>query len=86
MVRARLTARFKRKVGRRRRYKTVLLYGTTFRIPAQTSTTATIRLSARNRALVRKYRRIRARLELVQEGVTDAAGKPARRYWGVTLK
>ena len=52
----------------------------------ETSKTATIRLSKRNRKLVRKYRRIRARLEVVQEGVTDAAGKPARRYWGVTLK
>ncbi|MCU0258497.1 MAG: hypothetical protein MUF56_05690, partial [Solirubrobacteraceae bacterium] len=86
VVRSTLSARFKRKIGRRARFKTVVLQRLQITVPAGTSTVARIRVGARNRALVRKYRRLRARLELVQDGVTTTAGKPARRWYGVTLK
>jgi hypothetical protein len=86
VIRSVLSARFKRKIGRRARYKTVVLQRLRITVPAGTSTVARIRISARNRALVRKYRRLRTRLELVQDGVTTAAGKPARRWYGVTLR
>jgi hypothetical protein len=86
VIRTALSARFKRKIGRRARFKSVTLQRRTIAVPAGSSTVVRLRVSARNRALVRKYRRLRARLELVQAGVTSASGKPARRLYGVTLK